>query len=395
LQIKKFCVLLLVLAIFAGMSFSPTFSSLMNSVVLRSSGQIIPYVNARSCSPTDIQVAVNVASAAGGGTVNVPSGVGYFNDDTVTIPGGVNIIGAGIGNTILHQTKAAPFNKMFYIDGSNGKRTRISGIQFEGNVTSSSDDVYGTGVSFYAAIDFRIDHCKFTDFPNMAIGVSGNYPVGTTRGVIDHNDIDNPYKDIYGGNWAYGVIVSGLAYAWHDNINDFLGKYETAPAGFPIVYIEDNNFSRCRHAIASNQGAWYVARYNTIREERPPNFGSIDVHGSAGATAPGGRGLEAYNNTIIGSVGYENAQAFWIRGGGGVIYDNTMQNIWKGVGLYRDSQIPAYQVKDLYIWDNTMDRGTLIDNYAGYTENVDYFLFANSGYTPYPYPHPLTLEATS
>jgi len=337
----------------------------------------------------DIQDAIDALGGEDGEVVLLAETY-QFSNDTVTIPGGVNVTGAGIGNTILRQIEPAPFNKMFYVDGSNGKQTRISGIQFEGNVTSADDDVGASiGVYIVEVIDFRIDHCKFTDFPNMAIGVGVSGMHRQCRGVIDHNDFDNPYKDIYGGSWAYGIIVTGGAYVWHDNINDFLGKYETAPSDSPVVYIEDNNFSRCRHAIASNQGAWYVARYNTIREERPPNFGSIDVHGSSGATAPGGRGLEAYNNTIIGSVDYDYADAFWIRGGGGVIYDNTMQNIEHGIGLYRDSEIPAYQVKDLYIWDNTMDGGTLIDNYAGYTEDVDYFLYEKPGYTPYIYPHPL------
>jgi len=399
------------------LTLSPTFSSLMNTVVIESTGKISLFsITAKSGSPEDIQTAVNTVAAAGVGTVYVPAGTFHWNNQTVNSIGGVNIIGTGLaGNngsssgwlsntasTILHNDYPAPFNPMLDIDGSNGKPFRISGIQFEGNVTSSNDDVVGSAVAIHnAAIDFRVDHCTFIDFPQTGI-IAANTGTGTMRGVIDHCTFDNPYKDVYGtpgqpgtgGMWGYGIIVQGLGWAWDLDIDHFLGKYETASSGFPILYIEDNVFSRCRHCVASNQGAWYVARYNKISEERPHNFGSIDVHGSAGGDSPGGRGLEAYNNTIVGSAGYDAAQAFWIRGGGGVIFNNTMQNILYGVTLAADAPGTPYQVKDLYIWGNTMDRGTLINNYAGYTENVDYFLYAKSGYTPYPYPHPLTLEAT-
>jgi hypothetical protein len=75
-----------------------------------------------------------------------------------------------------------------------------------------------------------------------------------------------------------------------------------------------------------------------------------------------------------------------------------MQNIEYGVYLGKDNPNNTYWVKDLYIWGNFMDRGTLIYNYGNYTENIDFFLRAPSleldgfSYTPYPYPHPLTQE---
>ena len=71
---------------------------------------------------------------------------------------------------------------------------------------------------------------------------------------------------------------------WDVDITHFLGKYETIPVGFLILYAEDCFFSRCRHAIAANQAAWYVIRYSHIENERPQNFGSIDIHGASGTT---------------------------------------------------------------------------------------------------------------
>jgi hypothetical protein len=68
-------------------------------------------LTASSGLPSDIQTAVNAVVAAGGGTVFIPSGTFTFNPPTngvgVTIPYtnvALNIIGAGIGNTILQET---------------------------------------------------------------------------------------------------------------------------------------------------------------------------------------------------------------------------------------------------------------------------------------------------
>lgn len=408
--------LIMFLVILLGFVSHNARSLLTNKFTIQSSGYIENIQNAvyaASGSPSDIQSAVN-SIATTGGIVRIPPGTYNWTGETVTIPGGVSVVGASdagckghsdnwesyIASTVLSQNNPAPFGTMFHVDGTNGKRTRISGIRFEGNVISSNDRVSGTAITIDAAIDFRVDHCTFVDFPSSAISAQ-NTIYGTIRGVVDHNIFDNPYKDVYGGVWGYGIIVWGQANTWHTNITDFLGKYETAPNGFPIVYIEDNAFSRDRHCIASTQSGWYVARYNVITEQRPKNYGSIDIHGADSST-PGGRGLEAYNNTIVGSSGYSSAQAFWIRGGGGVICHNTMQNIWQGVGLYADNPNPAYQVNNLYIWDNMMINSTsnsiLINNAAGYDENVNYFLRAPNQlqdefiYTPYPYPHPLTLN---
>jgi hypothetical protein len=237
--------------------------------------------------------------------------------------------------------------------------------------------------------------------PNNAI-YAGDAIYGRVRGVIDHNFFDNPSKDVFGGDWGYGIIVFGTASSaktpvWNQDITQFLGKYETAPAGIPLVYIEDNTFYRHRHAIASNQGTWYVARYNTFYEPRPKNYGIIDVHGCAGTGYGGGRGLEAYNNIIHGAVGYSASQAFWLRGGGGAVFNNEITGCLYGVMLSaREPSAPDYtQIRDLWIWSNTGAPFNPGD--WGYVEGVDYFLRAPTltedgfTYTPYPYPHPLTV----
>jgi hypothetical protein len=206
--------------------------------------------------------------------------------------------------------------------------------------------------------------------------------------------------------WGYGIIIVGQANTWHNNITDFLGKYETAPSGFPIVYIEDNTFSRCRHAIASNEGAWYVVRHCSFDEPRPEHFGIIDVHGIAGVGSPGGRGLECYNNTIRGCEYYYDGSGRWlsighqIRGGGGVIFNNNFIDLYVGILLQNETE-EYWKVDDLYFWHNVIIRDEmpvsqtqlLFRNDGSYAEGQDFYQYEKPGYTPYPYPHPLTLEA--
>jgi len=361
---------------------APVISSLTNTAIIKSTGQISANtIVARSGSPQDIQAAVNTAAAAGGGTVYVPAGTFNWNGETVDVPAGVSVIGAGQNNTVLQQAKSAPFQVMFSVSGNGqtSKPVRISGITFKGNVTGS-DDVDGVAVYVENVIDYRIDHCDFIDFPNMAVSIAGN---SGCRGVIDHCNFKCLYKDTIGGSWGYGVVVSSNNYwDWDDDITHFLGKYETIPTLFPTAYIEDCYFYKCRHAVSSNQLGWYVFRYNTVYQDW--NSG-VDVHGSA-PTSAGGRGGEVYNNYIIAPIG------IGFRGGSGVIFNNSGGSpIW----VMKDIEgTPLRPLNNLWIWNND---GEFV-NYDGYyKENVNYFLRAPNQqqdgftYTPYPYPHPLTL----
>lgn len=362
---------------------TPVISSLTDTVAIKSSGQILAkYIVARSGSPEDIQAAVDTVAAAGGGTVYVPSGTfNWYGNVTVYIPAGVNVIGAGANITILQQVNAPPFDTMFIITGNGNpnKPVRISGITFKGKVTVD-DEVTGRAIDLENVINYRIDHCDFIDFPNYAIWVGGN---SGCRGVIDHCNIKCLYKDTIGGAWGYGIIVSSDNYwSWDNDITHFLGKYEDIPTLFPVAYIEDCYFYKTRHAIASNQLGWYVFRYNYVYQTW--NSG-VDVHGSS-PTAAGGRGGEVYGNYIISPIG------IGFRGGSGTIFNNTGGSpIW----VMKDTDgTPLRPMNNLWIWGNNGQ----FTNYDGYyVENVNYFLrapnLAQDGftYTPYPYPHPLTL----
>jgi hypothetical protein len=405
--------MLLLLVMVAGIfSLSPMVSSLTDYVVIRSTGEIYTTkIFARSGSAGDIQAAVDAVAAAGGGSVYVPEGTFNFTSSNteynkltktntytaVLIPGGVNVFGAGADKTVLVQPTDPPYNvDMFYIDGTNGKSVRISGIKFDGYVSNETYNNRAIGV--LRAQDFRIDHNIFEDFSNAAVTTSKNYPYGYLhRGVIDHNTFDNPYKGdawnpaLYG---AYGIIVIADYKTW-EPLDNILGKY-----GDNTIYIENNNFSRTRYAVASNGGGWYVFRYNNVSKPRPANFAGVDVHEGGlygdGSSWPSGRGLEAYNNFIAQGETPIYMLGFRLRAGSGVVYNNTIQDASVGVQLTKFDWATneTNYVKDLYIWGNTYNNvGTQLSIVGGfYQENVHYFLYAKEGYAPYPYPHPLTLE---
>lgn len=417
---------------------SVAYSALTYSVNIPSSGTIAgSEITAVSGSAHDIQEAVNVVAAAGGGTVRIPAGNYTFNitkDGStdlanaitgVKIPGGVNVIGAGNNQTVLYcstncwNSGGNTGQSMFTLDGSNGKPTRISGIYFQGSINYTVSNGYGgenaglSAICEYGVTNFRIDHCTFIDFNCFAIYCDGNRIRNeySNSGVIDHCIIDNPYRDSMLPHnstasdwalWAYGIGVVGDYSTWDLDISNYLGVHRSL-----TVYIEDNAFSRCRHAIASNGNGFYVSRYNYFEKCL---YGANDVHGNAG-NGIGGRGLESYSNTFnLTDESYSGGQdsAFQIRGGGGVCWNNTIilnADIQANpVGLIRDSNVPPYDVEDLFFWDNiVLSNGAsvafTINNLGNYVENVNYFLRAPTleqdsfSYTPYAYPHPLTLTS--
>jgi len=395
---------------------------LQNSISIRGIGNIsTAKIFARSGSPQDIQDAVDAANAAGGGNVFIPSGIFDFSIDPnkvavnnlpvgVIIPGGVNIFG---NQTTLSQPADPPaHSSMFLIDGYNGNPVRISGIYFKGYVMRTEDPA-NIGITIISTNNFRIDHCNFTDFSWSAIELTTNYRQSyPLRGVIDHNSIDNPYKDnlnIPNRLWGYGIGIHRDDYTWVSDIDSILGHYDDNPC---VVYIEDNTFRRNRHSIAANGGGHYVARHNYFTEMIISWYGSyVDAHGSTGPPpAVGTRAVEIYENTIENSPtdnrstsnpsnwGSYTGIGTGIRGGGGVIFNNTYINFQVGaaIQLYSDASWEQCKPHDIWIWDNIFENVAVQISTPGGTyptvEGVDYFLYAKPNYTSYPYPHPLTLD---
>ena len=446
----KFCAIIIVLLLLAFVFTPYASSALVSSVTIGSQGRITTDVYAASGYPNDIQAAVNQVAAAGGGTVQVPAGIFYWNGETVNIPSGVNVIGASpagckghedgwesyTATTILHNndapTASHAYASMFYISGGH-KPTRIANIQFEATPPSSAANENpncGAAIIMRQVYDFRIDHCTFINFCNTAVACTandGNNPVATCYGVIDHCVCTNPYKLTVGSEdwlWGYGFYsIGNVRYddentvhagssAWNPDITNYYGQYG-AVAGSTIMYIEDCHMSLNRHAFDAIQGGFYCARYNLI--DYPAceyTAGSIDAHGTTAGWASN-RGMEVYNNTVYGAANNKTpwntnyySLAVQLRDGSALVYannficdTNSAYNYF--INLQNDDTgnvLPFTHVSSTYIWSNSYVNCSGFGNSGGYTENVNYFLRAPNQaqdgftYTPYVYPNPRTTQ---
>ena len=425
---------------------SPAISSLMNRVIIRSSGQIstdLPTITAASGYWQDIQVAVNWVVAAGGiGNVYIPEGTFNFVNvgeswHRVDIPAGVNIFGAptertsgleydGVGmnpnnqvvewKTVLVMPYEIPDNNLnnrkwffrFQGTGDPNKPSRISDIKFVGYHTHGSR--HG-GVEAYNIYDLRVDHCFFHNTAGCAVNIR-SVANGVTRAVVDHCRLVNDYGYV---EWwfedcsvQYGIMMRAVETTrWEEDISKILGNYTEY-----TVFIEDNYFSRWRHCACANDGIHWVFRHNSI--EKDSIVGSIDSHGTYDYV--GTRAAEIYNNLIIDPIlnkhpenydtsipanGQDGIVVNW-RGGGGVFFNNYLRNYKYGVYMTDEGDVQKCYPHDIWIWNNTWvnvqhEVTTVYTGNYYITEDVDYFLRPPNQeqdgfeYTPYPYPHPLTI----
>jgi hypothetical protein len=292
----------------------------------------------------------------------------------------------------------------FVGNGNPDKPSRFSDIKVVGyrEFEPTSDRWYDV-VEMYNIINFRVDHCFFKNTAGLAVTVRAPAN-GNCCGVIDHCIFINDYGYV---EWAseecsvhYAIMIRAVGTTrWENDITKVVGQYTPY-----TVFIEDCYFSRWRHCVSSNDGTHYVFRKNII--EKDSVVGSVDAHGSPGDNYPGTRAIEVYNNTIIDPIrnmhpqnwnsttpanGQEGYGLNW-RGGGGVFFNNTVRNYEVGIILTNEGTMEESWIHDAYIWNNTFincEYNILAD--SGITQGEDYFLYKPEWYTPYPYPHPLTL----
>lgn len=416
LQNTEFFTLLLFLVMLAGtVSLSPAVSSLMNSAIIRSTGEIsITNITASSGSAKDIQAAVDwVAAHVGMGNVHIPEGAFNFVEVgepwmTVNIPAGVNIFGAPTERddndqvvewkTVLVMPSDVPGNETigvpawFKITGTGdpNKPSRFSDIKLVGyrSINPESTSMH-IAISVDTVIDFRIDHC-YLEHTTAGIDCSSGYQkLAKIRGVIDHCYLVNTYgvPDPYENRTiGYGVHV---LLDWHENvwepIDEVLGHYNDY-----TVFIEDCYFEKWRHCVCANNGGHYVFRHNTIQYDF--GFGSLDLHEKRTETSA--RAAEIYENQFLyPSSRYGKIAIKW-RGGSGVAFNNTVVGYSTFAYLFEYDQ-GMYNPNDIWVWGNTLNGCTdIVVSGSNIKEGQNYYRYAphTFSYSPYPYPHPLTLK---
>lgn len=330
----------------------------------------------------DVQQIVD--TAVPGGVAYLPEGC-YQITTTITLPPGIRLVGGGAEKTILVRAPGKLYSQPILRVKGGGDApggTQISGLALVG-VRETDDTGEDYGLMLTNVPDFRVDHCYFEGFGFAAVRVEG-----ISNGVVDHSIfIDNFKRGI--DNLGYGVVVYGPG-TWAAN---------PQPGGAQATFIEDSLFIGNRHAIAANAGAHYVFRHNQV--QRGVVACAVDAHGMGYGSAHGTRYVEIYNNVIEEPV-YDWC-GIGIRGGSGVIFENTIKGYQNPILLILEwgtpdslkGEYPAFdQIQELYIWDNQIKGGRSkpqVDQTGiGFIEaGRDYFTEAKPGYVPYEYPHPL------
>jgi hypothetical protein len=313
----------------------------------------------------DTQAAIQAALDAlrGPGTVVVPPGR-YQIEGTLWIRGDdVTLLGSGSDNTVFYRETDGTNTSMVRARGFEG--VRVSGIRFEGAPGPDSNG-REVGVLLEDAANFRVDHAYFTH-----TGFAGVRTNGSSFGVVDHCTFEDQFKPAVNTD-GYGVAVYGT---------DVL---EGLPFGTDqATFIEDSVFRLCRHAVASNKGARYVFRYNSVTENVIAH--AIDAHGAEYGSLVGTEWIDAHDNLINEPIytGY----AVRIRGGAGLVWNNSFVGYNQGIELTQNTSEPTGPV---YIWDNTIVPETRpMVRARGTRGDPIYFLSPAPEYVPYPYPHPL------
>jgi len=332
-------------------------------------------INSRSGSRNDIQAAVNKAETDD--VVQIPAGEFQFNG-SVSLKAGITIRGEGKNKTILHRSGSST-SFAFVVDGSNKKRVRFSGFTMYGR---SPGDAPAIRLN-RACKDFRIDNISFRDMHPKALEIHDN-----ARGVIDHCDFIQVTST--------AIVIYGDEDVWKEPY-----KLGTENA----IFIEDCFFrqtkapnpKRCHH-IASNNGSKYVFRYN-VMEDGDLESHSVDAHGNKYYWPRGSRSYEIYNNTLDAVHRWAGIN---IRGGDGVVFNNVMKGdivspihlMWEGK---KSCSYPCVdQIRDLYMWNNTYNgkEAPVHNRHTSLIKNGrDYHMEKKRGYTPFTYPHPLTLDS--
>jgi len=350
-------------------------------------------------SAADVNAAL--AGLDHGGVLVIPPGEWVWDaEDQVKITADdVTILGVGAEHTALQRSSSGTRIAFFHARGT--ERFRISGLTLRG-VTDAENADKDIGVWISDGIDFRVDHCAFSH-----LGLAAVRTQGESHGVVDHCRFDRQYKPPIGNN-GYGVAVFGTNKA-----------EETAEFGtHRATFIENNTLSLCRHSVSSNKGARYVFRHNHVTANTKAH--AIDTHGEeyAAAGSVGTEWAEVYGNVVeapdVGNGNSPLKYAVRLRGGGGLIYDNTFRGVREGV---RIDEFTPQHTGPVHVWDNTLEqdpnprrpqaycmktRGRddeLCPRRAGRSKTKapadgvpEFAEEAPAGYVPYPYPHPLVAQ---
>ena len=314
---------------------------------------------AASCSYADVSAAINDASP--GDTVYVPTGNCTWTYP-LKITKGVNMIGAGIGNTVITNSSSCGlgFDGQYWLqynpsDYSLDAPFRLSGFTFNLNNTCRGLALGQTGKSapFAAQTKVRVDHNRWL---NPKSG-SAQYiwHAGGIYGVIDSNIFESCYYPVKADTSADCSYWNQFTY--------------TPGAEDDNMCFEDNTFNGISGCVTDCQWSGrYVYRYNDFKITAG-QWSMFDMHGNGPSygmcSCFGG---EIYGNDITGSY---DIRLLDHRGGQAMVfYNRASTSLGYQIQVreeYADSVNPPataadgqpQHVSDSYYWNNRKGAGAL------------------------------------
>lgn len=261
-------------------------------------------IYAASCSQTDVQAAIDTASD--GDTVVVPAGEATW-DSGVDISDDKNILlqGAGTGFTIITRSSTGTAVDL------EQTSSRVTGFTFyEGSIGANG----GSG--------WRVDHCNIISNEGMVgVLVRGTIQGVHPDGLVDHCIFQNTRV----------VVIGSAAMLFEGPDQHYLWAQELDLGTDEAVYVEDCTFTYTvfGNCMDANYGGKYVFRYNTVNDVY---LEAHSVQGENRATIK----WEIYNNTI-NQIDRDMWTPFFLRGGTGVVFNNTLTGTWSSPSITLDN----------------------------------------------------------
>ena len=268
-------------------------------------------IKAASCNQSDVQTAINSASA--GDTVAVPAGSCSWT--SVTLSKAVTFEGAGQGTTNIDVSGANP---AFTITKQSAGVTRVNNFTFTASNNNNRPHcirVQGSWLSAQPVI-FQNDTFTLSTATMMDISVAGGVIFSHITFNGQWNDFMSTVKDLQDTN------------SW--TTADTMGSRDTN--GTENIYFEDSTFNGGSNGVFDcDDNCRIVVRHNTFSES-----GGFNSHGED-SSPYGMRHFEIYNNSFLfpdqtctnGNTSLSNINQFiWIRGGTGVIFNNNFDNLY-------------------------------------------------------------------
>jgi len=263
-------------------------------------------------------VATAISSAIDNDTIECPAGEVTWAT-SVTLDKSITLKGAGSTSTIINSTGTA-------ITVTGARVFTITGFKFVG---TGSGQTTGFILNQTTSAGWRIHSNWFYNATGRSIYV-GSDTNDVVSGLIDNNIFTQLV-----GVTQQGVSVTGAARhpeGFTARERNFLADMGTDNA----VYIDNNTFNfydRSDGALDTGGVARVVFRHNTV------NGTNIGTHGTDSGFRLGPAYYEIYNNTFTGKgegAASPLGAGYWIRGGTGVIYNNTISGTFNlsGCGAY-------------------------------------------------------------